>query len=185
MKTTNIYFTATGDGSTSEVQYRNPIYIKGASTVNFVLTGIGEEKYTVNSATISWGDGTPVLQKGRSLFFDYKTESIFDEVLYGKLGGSVLTVFSHTFTNDTRSYGAQYNSEIVLTRINGTAVSIYQPILIFWDSYYDTVEELSILNTQIQPLSTNQTFTNLESKQEGLVLPSILDSRSPELKTYQ
>lgn len=185
MKIANVYFTVTGTGVTDELQYKNPLYIKGASTVNFVLTGIDEDTYTVNSIVISWGDGSPVLQKGRSLFYNYRTESIFDEVLYGKLGGSILTVFTHTFTNDTRSYGALYNTELILTRVNGTVVSIYQPLIIFWDSYYDSIKELNILNTQLHPLSTSQTFTNLESKEEGLVLPSLLDSRSPDLKTYQ
>lgn len=138
--------------------------IKGASKVTFDFTGIFSIDSKASKISIDWGDGSPILYKGKSVVFDYREQSIFDEVLYGALGGTVLTSYSHEYFNDTAYYGKDFFAKILITWEDGTYTYIVQPITVFWDSFYDDVQELSILSTQVLPISTNETFINLESK---------------------
>lgn len=144
--------------------------IKGATTLNLVLTAIPEVEYKVAAITIDWGDNSQLVDLKRDLFFNYKTQSIFDEILYGRLGGSVLTVYSHDYTNDTNIYSVNYTPAVTLFWEDGTYTRLVQPIGVFWGSFYDDVGELNVLSTQIQPVSTNLTFVNLESKKDKTTL---------------
>ena len=183
MKNVNISFTSISPLS-SEVQYNNPVFVKGQTNIVFTFSSFVASTYPVTNIAISWGDNTPVIYEGREIFYNYRNEPIINEVLFGQLGGDILYSYEHIFTNDTQSYGVQYNTEVVLTRVNGTVVTIFTPIVVFWDSYYDTIKDLKIINTQIQPNSLNLTFANIELKEDKLVLPTVLDVKSTPLKTY-
>jgi hypothetical protein len=51
---------------------------------------------------------------------------------------------------------------------------VYQPIVIYWGSFYDEIKELVAINTQITPTSSNYTYVNLESKHNIQIIPTIL-----------
>jgi hypothetical protein len=138
--------------------------IKGASKVIFDFSNMIGPESKASKITIDWGDGSPKLEKGRSVVFDYRTDSIFDEVLYGAIGGTVLTAYTHDYYNNSEYYGKDFFVKILITWEDGTYTYIVQPITVFWNSFYDDVQELGLLSTQILPISTNETFLNLESK---------------------
>lgn len=144
--------------------------IKGASKVIFDFSNMIGPESRASKITIDWGDGTPTLQKGKGVIFDYRRDSIFDEVLYGAIGGTVLTSYSHEYFNDSQYYGKDFFAKILITWEDGTFTYIVQPITVFWDSFYDDVQELSLLSTQVLPLSTNDTFINFESKYDKATL---------------
>jgi hypothetical protein len=138
--------------------------IKGASSVSFDFSNMIGPESRASKITIDWGDGSPVLAKGKDVVFDYRRDSIFDEVLYGAIGGTVLTSYSHEYFNDSQYYGKDFFAKILITWEDGTFTYIVQPITVFWDSFYDDVQEFSLLSTQILPVSTNETFISFESK---------------------
>lgn len=140
-----------------------PITIKGATTLNLSLTGIPEQDYRVDLLTINWGDGSSTETYKRDIFRNYRTSSIFNEVLYGKLGGSILGVYNHDYINQTSSYNTPYTLNIVIQKNNGRYINIQQPISSFWGSYYDDINDLSILDAQVLPLTGNNSFLSLES----------------------
>ena len=144
--------------------------IKGASRVTFDFTEINAIDSIASKISIDWGDGTPILNKSKSVVHDYRQESIFDEILYGAIGGTVLTKYTHEYFNDSQYYGKDFFAKILITWEDGTYTYIVQPITVFWNSFYDDVQELSILSTQILPLSTNETFINFESKYDKATL---------------
>ncbi len=140
-----------------------PIILKGATTLNLSLTGVPEEDYRVDMLTINWGDGSPTQTYKRDIFCNYRTSSIFNEVLYGKLGGSVLSIYNHDYINQTSSYNIPYTLNIVIQKNNGRYINIQQPISSFWSSYYDNLTDLSILDARVLPLTGNNSFLSLES----------------------
>ena len=162
---------------------RPTVLLKGATNLYFVLTGVSEVDVRVNSLTIDWDDGTIPTSRKRDLIYNYREQSIFDEVLYGKLGGSVMTVYSHEYYNDTTVYAACFCPTLTIEWENGGYTTVKQPITIFWDSYYDDVEDLGILNTQILPVESNKTFTNFESKSDMSTLITVLDTEGIPLVT--
>ena len=162
MKTTNIKFKF--KKLPNKKVFASKEAIKGASKVTFDFSNMIGPESKASKITIDWGDNSPKLEKGKSVLFDYRTESIFDEVLYGAIGGTVLTAYTHDYYNDSAYYGKDFFAKILITWEDGTYTYIIQPITVFWDSFYDDVQELSLLSTQILPISTNETFLNLESK---------------------
>ena len=121
----NIYITLEQNLTANEVIRKEPINFKGAPSVTFVLTGITEESNAALTLDVNYGDGTSNVFSQKDLVFNYKTNSIFNEMLYGK---------------------------------------IFQPITLIRESYYDDIEKLGILNTQMVGLSTSNTVANLQSK---------------------
>jgi hypothetical protein len=153
---------------------KEPVIIKGESTINFILTGIPEDINKVLFVDIDWGDKSQIESFRRDTVFNYKTKSIFNEVLYGKIGGSVCVLYNHTYFNSTSNYALGLTPKIKLTYDNNSIVTYEQPLHIYWGSFYDEIKELVAINSQILPLSTSPTFVNLESQENICIIPSIL-----------
>ena len=66
-------------------------------------------------------------------------------MLYGKLGGSILTDFSHTYSPSPTSFFTNLTAQILINFSNGCYADIYQPIKLVHESYYDNIKQLSIL----------------------------------------
>jgi hypothetical protein len=112
---------------------------------------------------------------GRSFYFDRDTKTILNEILYGKLGGSVCTFQQHEYNNsDIDTYGVALSANFVFYYDNGAITTIYQPLTIYWGSYYDHIKELVAINTQITPTSSSDTFVNLECQEGVSIIPAIL-----------
>jgi len=139
-----------------------PVILKGATTLNISLTGVLENDFKVDQVVIDWGDNTKQEVYKREIFYNYRTQSIFNEVLYGKLNGSILGVYSHDYVNEYNTYEADYVISIIIQKNNGKFIYIKQPVRSFWGSFYDSLERLTILNTQILPLTSNNSFVNFE-----------------------
>lgn len=150
--------------TSNQTLIKEPLLYKGTTTVNFILTGVVEEAYDVLFLQIDWGDGTPKRTFQKDLIYDYREQSIFNEILYGKIRGSIATFYSHFYSNSLNSYNSSLTAQFLLVYNNGVHAHIIQPISVFSGSYYDEIGELSILNTQIVATSANNTFFNFESR---------------------
>lgn len=158
-----ITLPATSTSSSSMSAVLGDVTFKGAPTIMFVLTGIDESKSKALTIDINWGDNTDIEYHQRELVYNYKEKSIFNEVLYGKVGGSVLKQYEHTYTtlsaqqtNLTVQFLIYYNS--------GYYANLFLPIRLLKESYYDSIEKLGILNTQMIGTSASNTIANLQSR---------------------
>jgi hypothetical protein len=159
----------------TQTVYMPAVTIKGASSVNFVLTGVSEETNDVLFADIDWGDGSAIRTIRKDAAYNYKTKSILNEILYGKLGGSVCTFQQHEYNNSSvDTYGVLLSASFVFYYDNGAITTVYQPLNIYWGSFYDDIKEIVAINTQITPTSSSDTFVNLESQENVSVIPAIL-----------
>lgn len=138
--------------------------IKGNSTIQFILTGINEEVNDALSLELNWGDSSNIESYKKDLVFNYKEKSIFDEILYGKLGGSVMTQYKHTYTPNLSANFTSLTAQLLIYYSNGVYADLYFPITLISESYYDNIKKFSINNTQMNSLSTSNTIANLESK---------------------
>ena len=136
---------------------------KGSYTIQFVLTGVDESVVSALNLDINWGDTSEIEYHAKDIVFNYRENSIFQEMLYGKLGGSILTAYSHTYTPSPTSFFTNLTAQMLINFSNGYYVDIYQPIKLVHESYYDNIKQLSILNTQVHHLTSN-TVANLQSK---------------------
>jgi len=171
-KNVNVYFNLSS--IESKTVYGDPLIVKGESTINYILTGVKENSYNVLFLDIDWGDGTAITTQKRDAVYNYREQSIFDEVLYGKVGGSICVQYSHPYSNQTNSYSLNLTSCFSLIYNSGETVYFYQPLQIYRGSFYDDIVDLVAINTQILPVSSNITFVNFESKNNIQVIPSML-----------
>ena len=139
------------------------LYLKGDSTLQFVLTGVSEEVNDAISLEINWGDSTIENYK-KDLVYNYKEKTIFNELIYGKLGGSVMTNYNHTLTLNPSSNFTSLTAQLLIYYSNGVYVDVYYPLTLVSESYYDNIKKFAINNTQMNSLSTSNTIANLQSK---------------------
>lgn len=144
--------------------YREEISFKGAPTINFVLTSISEAINSALTLDINWGDYSSIQYSQKDIVFDYKTKSIFDEVLYGKVGGTILNQYEHTYVPSTSSYFTNLTAQFLIHYNNGFYANVFQPIKLIRESYYDNIQKLGITSTQMVGASASNTITNLQSK---------------------
>ncbi len=139
------------------------LYLKGDSTLQFILTGINEEVNDAISLEINWGDSTIENYK-KDLVYNYREKTIFNELIYGKLGGSVMTNYNHEFSLEPSSNFTSLTAQLLIYYSNGVYADIYFPLTLVSESYYDNIKKFAINNTQMNSLSTSNTIANLQSK---------------------
>lgn len=144
--------------------YSEEILFKGAPTINFVLTGISEAINSALTLDINWGDSSAIQYTQKDIVFNYKTKSIFDEVLYGKVGGTILNQYEHTYVPSTNSFFTNLTAQFLIHYNNGFYANVFQPIKLIRESYYDNIQKLGITSTQMVGTSASNTVANLQSK---------------------
>ncbi|MDB4396184.1 hypothetical protein N9Z65_01065 [bacterium] len=144
--------------------YEDEILFKGEPTINFILTGISEEANAALTLDINWGDSSNTQYAQKDIVFNYKTNSIFDEVLYGKVGGTILNQYEHTYTPVTSSFFTNLTAQFLIHYNNGVYANVFQPIKLIRESYYDNIQKLGITSTQMVDTSASNTIANLQSK---------------------
>lgn len=152
------------------------IDIKSKTNITYILNNIVESDSEALFLDIDWGDGSPVERYSRPAIVDYRTANIIDEIVYNKPLGSILTSKSHLFYNNTSSFNSSIVMQMLIIYKDNSSLKIEQPINIYQSSYYDEVGDLDILSAQIMPLSTNNTFINLEGKLSNYTYVAALDT---------
>lgn len=165
MKSTTIQYSLSAP-MISTVIRKPSINIKGVTSVRFVLSGFEDIFNPAVKLEVLWGDATAKTNFFRPLAYNYKTQSILNEVIYGELAGTLFAHYDHVFSNNTTSYNYPLTSQFLITFKNGKTVYIYQPLDIFKGSFYDDIANLDILNTQIAPTSSNNTIINFEGSND-------------------
>ena len=159
----NIFINLSATTENTDV-LKEEITFKSDPTITFVLTGIDESANQALTLDINWGDGTDINFNQKDLVFNYKKESIFNEMLYGKLGGTILDSYEHTYVPSISTFATSLTAQFLIHYNNGFYASILQPIKLVRESYYDNIQKLGIQSTQMTGASGSNTVANLESK---------------------
>ena len=159
----NIFITLSANTENRTV-LKDEITFKSDPTINFVLTGIDEVANQALTLDVNWGDGSDTNFNQKDLVFNYKKESIFNEMLYGKVGGTILDSYEHTYVPSTSSFATSLTAQFLIHYNNGFYADILQPIKLVRESYYDNIQKLGIQSTQMTGVSGSNTVANLESR---------------------
>ena len=159
----NIFITLSANTENRTV-LKDEITFKSDPTINFVLTGIDEVANQALTLDVNWGDGSDTNFNQKDLVFNYKKESIFNEMLYGKVGGTILDSYEHTYVPSTSSFATSLTAQFLVHYNNGFYADILQPIKLVRESYYDNIQKLGIQSTQMTGVSGSNTVANLESR---------------------
>ena len=138
-------------------------------TTNFNSISASHGSFTRDSSSaltldINWGDSSNIQYAQKDIVFNYKTNSIFDEVLYGKVGGTILNQYEHTYAPVVSSFFTNLTAQFLIHYNNGFYANINQPIKLIRESYYDNIQKVGITSTQMVGISASNTIANLQSK---------------------
>ena len=161
----NIYINLSATTENTDV-LKDEITFKSDPTITFVLTGIDEAANQALTLDINWGDGSDTNFNQKDLVFNYKKESIFNEMLYGKVGGTILDRYEHTYVPSTSAFTTSLTAQFLIHYNNGHHANIFQPIKLISESYYDNIKKLGIKSTQMTGASGSNTVVNLQSKHD-------------------
>ena len=173
---TSVIFQSSSPLSADQSTELSAAPIKGHTNVILDMTGIDESLYAINDIKINWGDVDLYYEYKRDPVKDYTVTSIFDELLFGKMGGSIAVRYEHAFTSLSSVDIITYLIEVFVYAENGFRHDYVVWLPVFPESYYDSLDELDILTTQMLPLSTNDTVVNMASGKSGQTLICVLSS---------
>ena len=158
-------FSITGDTQTlSGSIYYNEIIAKGDTNIQFDFTNLDTSKNSIIRAKIDYGDGSDVETAIYSPGFDHETQPItYYFALYGSY--SPILLKSHTYTppdnsNYFNALTASFNFELSNSRI----LNIYFPIKIAQASYYEIMQSIDVVSTQILSVSSGDVFCTIHNK---------------------
>jgi hypothetical protein len=164
------------------VIYSDIIYIKGQTAFELDLTGIDETAKKVKSVTIDWDDGSPTETYNIGLVKNYYNESVINEFLTG-VDQTVCSDYLHTYYPLQSSYLVERTCKAIVTflaneqsLLSQSTLEIYVPLRISQTSYYDSVEELFLINNQLLPLSSSNTLLNVQTLNSRYTIPVITDT---------
>lgn len=179
MNTYTVTLTASTPTQDTTVVLSPPDFsIKGTTNVTLNMYGIDETAYPVLSIVVDWGDDSPIQTFTKDIIKNYETTSIFDEMIYGKINGTVASTHDHVYqyTGDGTFDNAKYNFTVAALFENGYTITFLGTFSLFKGSFYDDVGGFAIHSTQISPNSTNDTIVNLEAANNAYTFIGVLSS---------
>jgi hypothetical protein len=176
MNTTTIYLSSTiVGGLSSRIHKYNEVTLKGNTHVEFDLTLLDESIYRVNIIKFQFGDGSEVETFVRPVVYNYKTQPITNEILYNKVG-SICVPYTHVFTPSQTTYFQRLTCQCICYFNNMKFMTFNVPIRIAQNSFYDEVDELRIINTQLIPDSTSSTILIVDQQKSKFTNTMILST---------
>jgi hypothetical protein len=164
------------------VIYSDVIYIKGQSTFELSLSGVDETTKKVKTVAIDWGDNNLIETYNIGLVKNYYNESVINEFLTG-VDETVCVSYYHTYYPIQSSYLVERTCKAIITFLaneqslfSQSTLEVYIPLRISQTSYYDSVEELFLVNSQLLPLSTSNTLLNVQTLNSRYTIPIITDT---------
>jgi hypothetical protein len=141
------------------------------TNVTFTLSGISEQQIPTK-VKINWGDGSEVLIANNSFLKDYRKDSIFPEVLYNKFSTVLGKQYTHLYYPSTAARFKALSAQVVIEYFNGDKTSIVQPLKILSEDYYESIEDLKHLHTNILPVSGNNKQFIFSTLKDGFLVES-------------
>lgn len=148
--------------------------VKGKTNFILDLTQIDETEFFVTDLALRWGDDGVTYEYKKDPIKNYRETSILDEVIYGKIGGSVMGTYTHTYNTLSSTDIITYLLEIAAYFESGYILEYYVEVTVYPESFYDTIQDLQLLSTQILPVSANYTVANFEGVGNGYTFVSVL-----------
>lgn len=146
----------------SYVKHYGPFLIKGLTQVDFTLDGLQEDLNPIIYNHFSFGDGSSYSNL-MNLNIDLSTMNMVQVVQSGKTKSVNQTVTHHYQKSD----GSTMTELSAVCTVYYTSQAVGQHVIAFKhikDSYYDSIKNLYMLNTQMLPVSANDVFAQMSDE---------------------
>jgi len=157
-------------------QTYNTLYIKGETDVTFNFASLALDNTIVSRIQIDYGDGSAIEYKNYKVENDHiNTPITYNFARYNTF--LISTGADHTFKFDESHYPVEDNNidygaitAQILVRYSDYREVLHSiPINIYKDSYYDTLGDVSIINTQLTDTTNNNVFCIVETESGDVI----------------
>jgi hypothetical protein len=162
--TLNISSTTTGTTT-----YLTEIDLFDVTTFNLDFNNV-TQPILATRLLLDWGDGSAVEEYEKSLYKNYRTSSIFSEILYGREGTLLTDTYSHIFYPSNKTLQLKLSSQIVIVFADNTQNRYIVPLNIRCGSFYETIYDLNLVDTNMLTISTNNINFVFTTTQDGYII---------------
>tara|TARA_R110002110_G_scaffold81420_9_gene211744 strand:- start:3630 stop:4958 length:1329 start_codon:yes stop_codon:yes gene_type:complete len=123
-----------------------------------------------NYIAFNWGDGSPIQEPDIKIFRNYKTESIYPEILRGDSPVFLNTDYSHIYYPSTFALKKSMTLRVNIGYVTGEVTKLTVPVIVRAESYYDTIGDMEIAGIDLLNDENNSSrYTFLTKKDNHLI----------------
>tara|TARA_R110000772_G_scaffold245386_2_gene358812 strand:- start:604 stop:1116 length:513 start_codon:yes stop_codon:yes gene_type:complete len=166
MNTLKITLSSADSTSTNYVAQQS---LSESTNVTLSMDGVFEDSL-VRKLTIDWGDGTEIEKITGGHLKTYREDSILNEVLYGKLSPLLSAEYTHDYVPSSTTLVKLLSAQILIDYTSDNASLFIIPFEIRAGSFYDSIGDLNIVQTNLIPVSSNSVNFTFSTEKDGHII---------------
>ena len=123
-----------------------------------------------NYIAFNWGDDSPIGEPDIKIFRNYKTESIYPEILNSDSPVFLNKSYNHIYYPSNFALKKSMTLRINIGYITGEVTKLTVPLIVRSESYYDTIGDMELVGVDLLNDENNSSrFTFLTKKNNHLI----------------
>ena len=135
--------------SSSYVEVMDTLILNDATTLTVFLGDVYEDVLPL-SLKINWGDDN-ILYYDNDLYKNYRTESVINEIIYGKFSKILQQEYSFDYYPSTTHTYKRTKVQFLIEYTNNNKSLITLPIEIRSSDYFESVGDIKMISTHVIP----------------------------------
>lgn len=135
--------------SSSYVEVMDTLILNDATTLTVFLGDVYEDVLPL-SLKINWGDDN-ILYYDNDLYKNYRTESVINEIIYGKFSKILQQEYSFDYYPSTTHTYKRTKVQFLIEYTNNNKTLITLPIEIRSSDYFESVGDIKMISTHVIP----------------------------------
>ncbi len=164
----NIRTITLSSNTTNYTQILDTLNLEDLTTLNVVLSGV-VESYIPLGMDVDWGDGK-VIHFDNNTYKNYRTQSIINEVLYGKVSSIFQNEYNNVYYPPEHTLFKNLSAQFYIKYSNGDRAWFIIPIEIRSYDYFEAIYDMKIIDTTILPLTSNNKKHTFATEKDGYII---------------
>lgn len=162
--------TITLSSNTTALTATSPEYeLEDVTDVTISLADV-DESVLPRTLVIDWGDGSPVFVDIEGHLKHYRTDTIINEVLYGKLSPIFGKNYNHVYSPSETSLTKELTAQVYIEYTNDEVSLFYIPMVVRVGSFYESIGDINLINTNLIPISSNNVNFTFSTEKGGYII---------------
>tara|TARA_R110000824_G_scaffold260336_4_gene448982 strand:+ start:9523 stop:10998 length:1476 start_codon:yes stop_codon:yes gene_type:complete len=166
MNTHTVYLTS---GSASDTSTAPTIEMFDLTELALDLSQVYSNTFP-NYLAINWGDNSGVEEPDVTIYRDYKTTSILPEIEHGASPVFFNKLYKHIFYPSSTALKKTMTMRVNIGYLNGDTTRFTIPINVRTEGYYETIEDLDLLNVSLLNEEDNNSIYTFLTKKDNFVI---------------
>ena len=166
MNTRTLYLTS---GSASDTITWPTIEMFDLTELSLDLSQVYSDTFP-NYLAINWGDDSGLEEPDVTIYRNYKTTSIFPEIKHGASPIFFNKLYKHIFYPSSTALKKTMTMRVNVGYLNGNTSRFTIPVNVRTEGYYETIEDLDLLNVSLLNEGDNNSIFTFLTKKDNFVI---------------